>query len=89
MGQLLVESLDTGDSAGSVLTTDSNQVDFIVDLALTLFDSASCNYTSAWNIQATIDRHQEVLLVLTNWECEVLVHRLSKSLHCFLTQLFI
>jgi hypothetical protein len=57
MWQLLVESLDTSDGAGRVLTTDSNQVDFIVDLALTLFDCASCYHTSAWNVQAAIDSH--------------------------------
>jgi hypothetical protein len=49
--KLFVEGFDTSDGGGGVLSFDANHVNVIIDFATALFDGASDDASSAWNVQ--------------------------------------
>jgi len=70
----LVESLDPCDGGRGVLTLDSDHVDFIVNFGGSLGYAASCDNTSASDSHGAVDRHEEVFVLLSLWDIDVLVH---------------
>jgi hypothetical protein len=77
----LVEGLNTSDGGGGGLSSDADHVDIVVDLDLALLDSTSDDAATAGDIQGRVDRHEEVLLGLTNWLLDGVVHGLNELLN--------
>jgi len=50
-----VEGFDTSDGGDSVLTSDSNQVDFVVDFSRALLDTTCSNDSTASNINSAVN----------------------------------
>jgi len=72
--QSLVEGLDTRDSGWSWSSADSDQVDFVVDLAGSLLNCASGHNTTSSDAHTRVNRHKEILFILTCWLNKLFIH---------------
>jgi len=81
-----VEGLNTSGGSASVLSVNSNHVDVVVNLELTLLDSSSYHTSSSGDTVGGIDGHQEVLGVLTRGLLNSTVHSGGESFHGFGTE---
>lgn len=78
---LFVEGLDSSDGGSSVLSVNTDQVDIVVDLDLTLLNGSSHDCASSSNVMSRINGHKEILSGLTDGLLDGRVHSASELLH--------
>lgn len=84
---LLVEGLNTSNSGRNMLSSNTNQMNILIQLEGTLLNSTRADGTSTGDVDRLINGHEELLVDESLRQLEGVIHRIDQILHGLLAEL--